>query len=440
VFSCQSCVTGSCCGKMSSASGAWFWSLGFSDLYNVGLHIVAKCVSEVNTFLVGHQAALKEKASMEDRLLQAEKALTLANEKLVELEGDVIALRQVVLDQAEQLSSVGRQTGVLGDYLESNMVDLSSKQLRADSDMAALKSRVLVLEEPTVGTVSWCHPWSSLVDTGGSDSCATACGKAIVKEATSPKEACPRQPLEELSSTQHAVASGSCEALKRSSIRNKDRFRILSQLSPCSGCDPSVFLDWLAKIERVALAANCAEDVLKGWLVANLVEGRLAHAYDALPPRSMKNWQKLKRNLIEKIVPPFYFERLRCELSLVKQRDDEPLDSYVNRFCGNAHIAYIGLKSRFVEAQLVWQFINGLCCEHLRFKVLEQRCPTLTDVVDCVLKFETLQSLAKKSMQQRMSSLKPIPAYWFGRCFKCGVIGHCRRNCPRKQCPEVASI
>jgi len=68
---------------MSSASGAWFWSLGFSDLYNVGLHIVAKCVSEVNTFLVGHQAALKEKAMMKDRLLQAEKALTLANEKLI---------------------------------------------------------------------------------------------------------------------------------------------------------------------------------------------------------------------------------------------------------------------------------------------------------------------------------------------------------------------
>jgi len=448
VLSCRSCVLDRVVG-MSSASGAWFWSLGFSDLYNVGLHIVAKCVSEVNTFLVGHQAALKEKAIMEDRLLQAEKALTLANEKLIELEGDVIALRQVVIDQAEQLSSFGRQTGVLGEkcvYFESNVIDLSLKQLRAGSNLAEIEPRLSLLERAAMENVPLRHQSADLADIDGSGShCAEFGGNVTGKDASSPKETCPRQPLEDVSYVQGATASVCDEPLERSTISNKDMFRILSRLTPCTGCDPSVFLDWLAKIERVALAANCAEDVLKCWLVANLVESRLVHAYDALPPRSMKNWQKLKRSLIEKIVPPFYFERLRYELSMVKQRDDEPLDSYVNRFCGKAHIAYIDVKSRFVEAQLVWQFINGLSCENLRLKALEQRCSTLSEVAQYVLELKTLQQIAKSPTvkiyeQQNRPRSKPIPAYWFGRCFKCGVIGHCRRNCPRKQCSEGTSI
>jgi len=88
-------------------------------------------------------------------------------------------------------------------------------------------------------------------------------------------------------------------------------------------------------------------------------------------------------------LPPFYVERLRCELSLVKLRDDESLNSYVTQFCGKVHVAYIGVKSRFVEAQLMWQFINNLYCEKLRLKALEQQCLTLAEVADYVLEFET---------------------------------------------------
>jgi len=75
--------------------------------------VLSECVSELNTLSVSHRTALKERALMEDRLLQAESALALANEKFIQLEGDVIALRKVVIDQSEQVSSVCRKTGGL---------------------------------------------------------------------------------------------------------------------------------------------------------------------------------------------------------------------------------------------------------------------------------------------------------------------------------------
>jgi len=431
--------------EMSAASGTGSLPLGVSEIYLLGLQtLLSKCVAEINTLSVSHQAAL-----MEDRLLQAEDALALVNQRMVQLDGDVIALRQVVIVQEEQLSSVSWRTGVLAakcDCLESSVSNLSSKQLSAGSDLAEVQSRVSSLEKSAVETARLCHPSAGLADIDAFGSRTEVRGKVTEKETSSPKEACPRQLLEELNRTQDAVASVSSETLKQSAISNKEKFRLLSHFKPSTGVNPSEFLDWLSKIERVASAANCAEDVLKCWLVANLVEGRLAHAYDALPVRSMKNWRKLKRSLIEKIVPPFYFERLRCELSLLKQRLNESLDSYVTRFCGKVETAYNrNFPSEFVDAQLVWQFICGLSCENLRLKALEQRCLTLAEVVDFVLELETLQHLAKSStvetfeLQNRPRS-KPIPTHWFNRCFKCGVIGHCRRNWPRKQCSGGKSI
>jgi len=171
---------------MSAASGTGSLPLGVSEIYLLGLQtLLSKCVGELNMLSVSHQAALKERALMEDRLLQAEGALDLANQKMVQLEGDVVALRKVVIDQSEQLSAISQKSGVLGtkcDCMDNSASDLSSKQLRANLDLAVVQSRVSLLEKAAVGTVSLRHPSAGLADIDGFGSrCAETCGKITEK-------------------------------------------------------------------------------------------------------------------------------------------------------------------------------------------------------------------------------------------------------------------
>jgi len=73
-----------------------------------------------------------------------------------------------------------------------------------------------MMEEAAVETRRLRHQSAGLADINGSGSqYAENCGKVFGKEASSPKEACPcpRQLLEELSSTQDAVAAVSSETL-----------------------------------------------------------------------------------------------------------------------------------------------------------------------------------------------------------------------------------
>jgi len=85
---------------------------------------------------------------------------------------------------------------------------------------------------------------AGLADIDGFGCRVETCRKVTGKDASSLKEACPSQPLKELSSTKDVFVGN--EPVERVSIRNKDKFRILSRSTTCTGCDPSEFLDWLS--------------------------------------------------------------------------------------------------------------------------------------------------------------------------------------------------
>uniref|UniRef100_A0A915JHG2 PH domain-containing protein n=1 Tax=Romanomermis culicivorax TaxID=13658 RepID=A0A915JHG2_ROMCU len=57
----------------------------------------------------------------------------------------------------------------------------------------------------------------------------------------------------------------------------------------CDGTSPEEFLDWLAKLERLAGASNWSTDY-KCWLMVALTEEQAAHIVDTINQSDRKEW------------------------------------------------------------------------------------------------------------------------------------------------------
>jgi len=240
--------------------------------------------------------------------------------------------------------------------------------------------------------------------------------------------------------TQREVVSHRTDEDQRSEMK-KFKFKIPKQFKSCDGSDPSEFLDWLTKIERVASASDWNSSY-KCWLVANLVEGHAAHILDCCEDAVKKDWKELKKKLFKKLVPAQHFEHLRNNLRRVHQKSIDDVDGYITEFREKARKAYANNRTGKYEEDIVHMFIDGLNSEDLRLKALEQHCESLDEVAEYILNCVALQELAKQSPSSMTSTsafaesdCTPLTAkrsrQTVNRRFEYGRHGRMRINCPR---------
>lgn len=244
---------------------------------------------------------------------------------------------------------------------------------------------------------------------------------------------------------------------------SREEYKIPRQLSSCDGKSPEEFLDWLAKLERMA-EASCWEGDYKCWLVVSLTEGRAAHIVDTINKQDRKDWAKLRQSLISRIVPSQHFDRLKNELRRRIQRVDETIHDFVQDFREKARKAYANKKIGFDESELITMFVDALTDEGLRLEILKQYCATLDEAIDFAESEVALRSLAKSKYvrqsrgfmgqpddggvpaasgsipvgarppprflptQARSPSMRPNAPVGM-KCFQCGQNGHMARNC-----------
>lgn len=249
-------------------------------------------------------------------------------------------------------------------------------------------------------------------------------------------------------------AGSSCSA-KSDSDEEYKYFRIPRHFGPCDGNNEEAFLDWLAKIERTSETSKWS-DKYKCFILANLVEGRAAAAFDKIVPENRLIWSVLKQKLVSSLVPKQHFERLQSDLKRNFQKTSESVRDFNMVFRERVRKAYASENPGFSEKFLVEIYIDLLSNDDVRLEVARNHYQKIDEAMNCAESESSLREcISRKSriqIQPRIAALntngvervKPqvfeppcSPQKPVFRCYRCKQEGHIQRNCQNQFVPDA---
>lgn len=245
------------------------------------------------------------------------------------------------------------------------------------------------------------------------------------------------------------------------------------------GSKPKEFKDWIKSIEKFATLTSVQADRIK-LIAYQSSKGPVSDFLKRfLEQNDTANWDRIKAELRGR-----FGEVVDCQYALlllrkVKQGQSEPVQVYAERLLALAEDAFEGQPQDAAQRQLVGYFIDGLCSDNLKLKVMRANSDTFADAVTVATREQNLQKRfvlrtghsikqtsgmsnsghepmdidhlrpkltchycqkrghkakdchKRKRDEANIHSLAVKPIKKQIVCYNCGVAGHIARNCTR---------
>lgn len=205
-------------------------------------------------------------------------------------------------------------------------------------------------------------------------------------------------------------------------------------VNPYNG-DPKSFKGWVKNIEKFALLTNATDERVKLIAYQSSIGpvGDFIHRY--LKDHPQNTWPQLRAELTSRFAectdPQLALQLLRK----VKQQPGEGVQMFAERLLTLAEDAFNDPNAQaqdVIEQQLVGFFIDGLCYDNLKMRIMRENPNRFQAAVLAAMQEQNLRkrfNLRTGRFSERTEEPMDVDHIRPKRCFKCSKTGHLARTC-----------
>lgn len=228
---------------------------------------------------------------------------------------------------------------------------------------------------------------------------------------------------------------------------------IASMVQPFSG-EPSKYREWMKEVEKFATVSQ-ADDTRRIHIAYQTSRGVVSDFITRfLQAAEGPEWTELKRQLALRFNDVTDTQHALALLMKIRQGRDETVPAYAERVYALATEAFPQpdtLNLPAVQSQLIGYFENGLYHDYAKMRLMRATCTNFETAVQEATNEENLRRKFRLRFQQggtyptdrgfrppRREEPMEVDGSLPRRCFKCGG-AHRARDCPRRTVLAVAS-